>query len=130
MLKRYSKIKFNQFRFLIARLAGILVVATAPPIANIIFGKPYPGGGKHAGWDLGGGWIVYCDSNFGPYTMGYLAIFVLTGITVAFVYLVTASLVYYFLRQKTIRFRICAEFIVLLGYIVPLVYAGITARFS
>jgi len=105
-----AKRDFGFYYFLAARLAGMVLVAATLPFCHVSFGEHYPGDGQHA--------------------FGFIIMFMVIGFGVAFIYLFTATLIYFFIRKKTFRIRFWTEFGVLLGFILLLAYAGITAHYS
>jgi len=105
-----AKRDFSFLGFLAGRLVGMVLVAATLPFSHITFGEHYPGDGQHA--------------------FGFIIIFTVVGFGAAFVYLFTATLIYIFIRAKSFRIRFWIEFAVLLGFILSLTYAGITAHYS
>jgi hypothetical protein len=88
----------------------MVLVAATLPFSHASFGEHYSGDGQHA--------------------FGFIIMFVVVGLGAAFVYLFTATLIYFFIRLKSFRIRFWTEFGILLGFILLLAYAGITAHYS
>jgi hypothetical protein len=105
-----AKRDFSFLYFLAARLVGMVLVAAALPFSHTTFGENYPGDGQQA--------------------FGFIIMFMVIGFGAAFIYLFTATLIYFFIRRKSFRIRFWTEFAVLFGFILLLAYAGITAHYS
>jgi ABC-type Fe3+ transport system permease subunit len=108
--KSSAKRELGFLHFLVARLAGALLVAAALPVAHLNFGEMYPGDGQQE--------------------FGFIIMFTIVGFGAAFVYLMAGTLGHYLVRKRPLRTKLWVEVGVLLIFLIPLVYGGITAHYQ
>jgi len=100
----------RHFPLLVFRAVLAAGVAFALPFSHMQWGEPYPGGDgqKHFGWII----------MFGAY-----------GTIAALIFVALGSIVQFFLRARSARLTVLADFILFLLFGGVLTYAGITLRF-
>ena len=101
---------FSSLYFLAARLAGMVLVAGALPVAHATVSENYSGDGQQG--------------------FGFLIMFMVVGLGAAFIYLIAASLAYFIVRKKSLRTRLRIEVSILLVFVLTSIYGGVTSHYS
>jgi hypothetical protein len=98
------------FGLIVLRMAGMVLLAVAMPLAHETFGEIYPGDGQQGA--------------------GFFIMFCMVGFASSILYMITATIAHFLVMKKSLPVKLWVETAVLLVFVSVLAGLGITAHYN